>query len=108
MRYIFEEKKKKNNEHFFSSYFIARITSSRVDKVLCHERCLKHLPSVEAYLREKHLRLCADRVRLEEWPTIIGSIARNRDLVEILIYSRSRRRKVREKINNEERLETLW
>ncbi|XP_035737296.1 protein Cep78 homolog isoform X2 [Vespa mandarinia] len=80
----------------------------QVYKVLCHERCLKHLPTVESYLREKHLRLCADRVRLEEWSPIIGSIARNRDLVEILIYSRSRRRKVREKINNEEKLETLW
>ncbi|XP_043682727.1 protein Cep78 homolog [Vespula pensylvanica] len=80
----------------------------QVYKVLCHERCLKHLPAVEAYLREKHLRLCSDRIRLEEWPPIIGGIARNRDLVEILIYSRSRRRKVREKINNEEKLEALW
>ncbi|KAF7382351.1 hypothetical protein HZH68_015270 [Vespula germanica] len=79
----------------------------QVYKVLCHERCLKHLPAVEAYLREKHLRLCSDRIRLEEWPPIIGGIARNRDLVEILIYSRSRRRKVREKINNEEKLEAL-
>ncbi|KAI4497637.1 hypothetical protein M0802_007177 [Mischocyttarus mexicanus] len=81
----------------------------QVYKVLCHERCLKHLPAIEAYhLREKHLRFCADRVGLNDWPPIIGAIARNRDLLEIFIYSRSKRRKVREKINNQEKLETLW
>ncbi|KAK2583170.1 hypothetical protein KPH14_009192 [Odynerus spinipes] len=79
-----------------------------VYKILCHERCTKQLPAVEAYLREKHLRLCADRVELDDWLPIIGGIARNRDLTEITIYSRSRRRKVRERINSQEKLETLW
>lgn len=60
------------------------------------------------YLPEGCLRFCVDRVALKDWSPILKSIAQNRNLMKIDIYSRSQCKRVREKVNTEEKLEKLW
>ncbi|CAK9819238.1 hypothetical protein ANTPLA_LOCUS10139 [Anthophora plagiata] len=77
-------------------------------KVLCQEKCVKPLPAIQAYLPVGCLRFCVDRVALKDWSPILNSIAENRSLSRISVYGRSRCKKVREKVNTEEKLEKLW
>ncbi|CAD1477828.1 unnamed protein product, partial [Heterotrigona itama] len=77
------------------------------NKVLCQEKNVKPLPAVQAYLSEGCLRFCVDRVALKDWPPILKSIAENRSLSKINVYSRCRCKRVREKVNTEEKLEKL-
>ncbi|XP_076237353.1 centrosomal protein of 78 kDa-like [Calliopsis andreniformis] len=77
-------------------------------KVLCQERQVKPLPAIQAYLKEECLRFCVDRIGLKDWSPLLNSIADNRSLKKIYIYSRSRCRQIREKVNTEEKLEKLW
>ncbi|KAF3424610.1 hypothetical protein E2986_00923 [Frieseomelitta varia] len=76
--------------------------------VLCQEKNVKPLPAVQAYLSEDCLRFCVDRVALKDWSPILKSIAENRSLSKINVYSRSCSKRVREKVNTEEKLEKLW
>ncbi|OAD55470.1 Protein Cep78 like protein [Eufriesea mexicana] len=77
-------------------------------EVLCEEKSVKPLAAVQAYLPKSCLRFCADRVALKDWSPILRSIAENRSLSRINIYSRSRCKRVREKVNTEDKLEKLW
>ncbi|XP_076675901.1 uncharacterized protein LOC143373023 [Andrena cerasifolii] len=91
------ETRKTNRGHFAWLY-----------KVLCQDKQVKPLPAAQAYLEEECLRFCVDRLALRDWSPILNSIAENRSLSKIHIYSRSRCKTTREKINTEEKLDKLW
>ncbi|XP_015603614.2 protein Cep78 homolog isoform X2 [Cephus cinctus] len=59
--------------------------------------------ALNMHLKEKRLHLCADRVPFEDWKRILTRIAHDRNLSEIVIYSRCRNKKIQE-INTEEQL----
>lgn len=77
-------------------------------KVLCHEKNVKPLPTIQNFLQKNCLRFCADHINLKEWSPLLNSIMQDRSLSKIYIYSRCRRKKIREKMDTEEKLIKLW
>ncbi|XP_046739701.1 protein Cep78 homolog isoform X2 [Diprion similis] len=74
---------------------------------MCRESNIQPLPAIKSHLHKGRLRLCTDRINLEDWSPVLRSIANDRSLSEIIAYSRHRRKKIRERINTEEKVENF-
>lgn len=77
-------------------------------KVLCHEKNVMPLPMMEMHLQENCLRFCADLLHLKDWSPLLNSIAQDQSLSKIYVHSQCRRKKIREKVDTEEKLMKLW
>ncbi|XP_046417689.1 protein Cep78 homolog isoform X2 [Neodiprion fabricii] len=78
---------------------------NRTYELMCKEDHVQPLPAIKSHLRKGRLRLCADRINFEDWSPVLHTIANDRSLFEIIVYSRHRRKKIREQVNNAERIE---
>lgn len=76
-------------------------------KVLCHEKNMKPLPMIQMYLQKNCLRFCADHVNLKDWSPLLNSIMQDQSLSKIYVYSRCRHKKIREKMDTEEKVMKL-
>jgi len=77
-------------------------------KVLCREKNIKSLSIIQVYLQKNCLRFCADYINLKDWLPLLNSIMKDRSLSEIYVYSQCRNKKIREKMDTEEKLMKLW
>ncbi|KYM84599.1 Protein Cep78 like protein [Atta colombica] len=77
-------------------------------KMLCREKNIKSLPTIQVYLQKNCLRFCADYINLKDWLPLLNSIMKDRSLSEIYVYSQCRNKKSREKMDTEEKLMKLW
>lgn len=73
-------------------------------EILCRRKHVSPLATIQAHLREDVLKFCCDRVNLEDWPPILNSLAADRSLLGIDVYSRYRPKRVDETIDTEEKL----
>lgn len=76
-------------------------------KILCHEKNMKPLPMMDVYLKKNCLRFCADHLHWKDWLPLLNSILQDRSLSKIYVHSQYRRKKIREKIDTEEKLMKL-
>ncbi|KYQ52700.1 Protein Cep78 like protein, partial [Trachymyrmex zeteki] len=77
-------------------------------KVLCREKNIKPLPTIQMYLQKNCLRFCADYINLKDWLPLLNSIMEDRSLSKIYIYSQCRNKKIRGKMDIEQKLIKLW
>ncbi|XP_018348887.1 PREDICTED: protein Cep78 homolog [Trachymyrmex septentrionalis] len=77
-------------------------------KVLCREKNVKPLPTIQMYLQKNCLRFCADYINLKDWLPLLSSIMEDRSLFKIHVFSQCRNKKIREKMDTEEKLRKLW
>lgn len=76
-------------------------------KVLCRKKNVKPLPVMEMYLQKNCLRFCADHLDLKDWLPLLNGIMQDQSLYKIYVYSQCRRKKIREKMDTEEKLMKL-
>ncbi|XP_018364313.1 PREDICTED: protein Cep78 homolog [Trachymyrmex cornetzi] len=77
-------------------------------KVLCREKNIKPLLTIQMHLQKNCLRFCADYINLKDWLPLLNSIMEDRSLSEIYVYSQCRNKNIREKMDTEEKLIKLW
>ncbi|CAL1689165.1 unnamed protein product [Lasius platythorax] len=77
-------------------------------KVLCREKNVTPLPIIQMYLQRNYLRFCAEYVSLKDWSPLLNGIMQDQSLSKICVYSRCQCKKIKEKVNTEEKFMKLW